>query len=106
MTSTLTQLTAIIKERQNATAEKSYTKSLIEAGPLKCAKKLGEEAVETVIAAVAEDEDALKNEAADLIYHLLVLLEAKGISFAEVEAILASRMGLSGHEEKAGRSKN
>lgn len=106
MTSTLAQLTATIKERRSATAEKSYTKSLIEAGPEKCAKKLGEEATETIIAALAEDQDALRNEAADLLYHLLVLLEAKGVTLEEVEAVLASRMGLSGHEEKARRSES
>lgn len=106
MTSTLAQLTATIKERRSAAAEKSYTKSLIEAGPEKCAKKLGEEATETIIAALAEDQDALRNEAADLLYHLLVLLEAKGVTLEEVEAVLASRMGLSGHEEKARRSES
>ncbi len=102
--STLTELAAIIKERRSSTAEKSYTKSLIEAGTIKCAKKLGEEAVETVIAAVAEDDNALREEAADLIYHLLVLLEQKNITLKEVEDVLAARMGLSGHEEKAARS--
>lgn len=102
--STLTELAAIIKERRSSTAEKSYTKSLIEAGTIKCAKKLGEEAVETVIAAVAEDDNALREEAADLIYHLLVLLEQKNITLKEVEDVLATRMGLSGHEEKAARS--
>lgn len=103
MSNTLHELAAIIKQRRSETAEKSYTKSLLEAGPLKCAKKLGEEATETVIAAVAEDKDALKNEASDLLYHLLVLLESKDVPLEEVEQTLASRMGLSGHEEKASR---
>jgi phosphoribosyl-ATP pyrophosphohydrolase len=103
MSNTLHELAAIIKQRRSETAEKSYTKSLLEAGPLKCAKKLGEEATETVIAAVAEDKDALKNEASDLLYHLLVLLESKDVPLEEVEQTLASRMGLSGHEEKARR---
>lgn len=103
-TSTLKQLAATIKDRRSSTAEKSYTKSLIEAGTGKCAKKLGEEAVETVIAALDEDDNALREEAADLVYHLLVLLEQKNISFDEVEQVLAARMGLSGHEEKASRS--
>lgn len=103
MSNTLHELAAIIKQRRSETAEKSYTKSLLEAGPLKCAKKLGEEATETVIAAVAEDKDALKNEASDLLYHLLVLLESKDVPLEEVEQTLANRMGLSGHEEKARR---
>ena len=106
MTSTLKQLAATIKARKSETAEKSYTKSLLDAGPLKCAKKLGEEATETVIAAVAEDNDALCNESADLLYHLLVLLECRGVSLEQVEQTLASRMGLSGHEEKARRSQS
>lgn len=101
---TLEQLSEIIKERRNSTAEKSYTKTLIEAGTGKCAKKMGEEAVEAVIAAVSEDDDAFKEETADLLYHLLVLLEQKNIAMHEIEAILASRMGLSGHVEKAQRS--
>lgn len=103
-TSTLKQLAATIKDRRSSTAEKSYTKSLIEAGTGKCAKKLGEEAVETIIAALDEDDNALREEAADLVYHLLVLLEQKNIAFDEVEQVLAARMGLSGHEEKASRS--
>lgn len=100
---TIEQLCGIIKERRSSTAEKSYTKSLIEAGTAKCAKKLGEEAVETVIAAVSEDDQSFKEETADLLYHLLVLLEQKNISLTEIEDILAGRMGLSGHEEKASR---
>ena len=103
-TTTLDQLIDIIKERRSSSAEKSYTKSLIEAGTRKCAKKMGEEAVETVIAAVSEDDQAFKEETADLLYHLLVLLEEKNITLKEIEDILASRMGLSGHEEKAQRS--
>ena len=79
-TTTLDQLSDIIKERRSSTAEKSYTKSLIEAGTRKCAKKMGEEAVEAVIAAVSEDDQAFKEETADLLYHLLVLLEEKNIT--------------------------
>ncbi|MBO6549580.1 MAG: phosphoribosyl-ATP diphosphatase [Rhizobiales bacterium] len=104
MTTTIEQLREIIKERRSSTAEKSYTKSLIEAGTGKCAKKMGEEAVEAVIAAVSEDDQAFREETADLLYHLLVLLEEKNIAFTEIEDILASRMGLSGHEEKAQRN--
>lgn len=102
--STLYELVKIIKDRRSASAEKSYTKSLIEGGTKKCCKKLGEEATETIIAALAEDKTALTAEAADLIYHLLVLLEERDIELKQVEDVLAARMGLSGHEEKANRS--
>src|SRR3984957_20158535 len=68
----LAGLAAMIAQRANASAEKSYTKSLLEAGPVRAAKKLGEEAVETVIAAVEGEPKALVSESADLIYHLLV----------------------------------
>lgn len=100
----LNELAGVIKARRSSTAEKSYTKSLIEGGAEKCAKKLGEEAVETVIAAMGQDNDAFRQEVADLLYHLLVLLELKQIDLNEIEQILAARMGLSGHEEKANRS--
>ena len=72
---TLERLEATIRSRRDATADRSYTRQLLDAGPARCAKKLGEEAVETVIAAVHQDDAALKAEAADLLYHLLVLLE-------------------------------
>ena len=68
-----------------------------------CAKKFGEEAVEAVLAAVAEDRDRLIAESADTLYHLLVLLEARGVSLAEVEALLETRTKKSGLEEKASR---
>lgn len=99
----LTGLAATIRARRADNAEKSYTRQLLDAGPKRCAKKLGEEATETVIAALAEDDAALKNESADLIYHLLVLLEARRIDVADVLAILAGRMGTSGLAEKAAR---
>ena len=103
MTDTLRQLAATIAGRRHDTAERSYTSSLLEGGPKRCAKKLGEEAAETIIAALVEDDAALKNEAADLVYHLLVLLEARGIALDDVLAILDTRMGTSGHAEKAAR---
>ena len=103
MTDTLRQLAATIAGRRHDTAERSYTRSLLEGGPKRCAKKLGEEAAETIIAALVEDDAALKNEAADLVYHLLVLLEARGIALDDVLAILDTRMGTSGHAEKAAR---
>ena len=102
--STLHELTEIIKQRRSASAEKSYTKSLIEGGTQKCCKKLGEEATETIIAALSQDKDALKAETADLLYHLLVLLEERDIALKDVETVLAERMGISGHDEKASRS--
>ena len=101
---TMERLAATINERRGATTAKSYTRQLLEGGPLKCAKKLGEEAVETVIAGVHQDDASLKAEAADLIYHLLVLLEARGVPFTDVLAVLDARMGTSGVDEKASRS--
>jgi phosphoribosyl-ATP pyrophosphohydrolase len=100
---TLERLQATIRQRRDATADKSYTRQLLDGGPARCAKKLGEEAVETVIAAVHQDDAALKAEAADLIYHLLVLLEARDIAFADVLAVLDARTAKSGVEEKASR---
>ena len=99
----LGQLVKVISERRKSTADKSYTRQLLDGGPEKCAKKFGEEAVELVIAGVSEDEAALKGEAADVLYHLLVLLEARDVGLDSVLEILAGRMGLSGLEEKAGR---
>src|SRR5712691_3661370 len=91
------------KKRSKASADASYTRRLLDQGVAHCAKKLGEEAIETVLAAVNEDRDRLTAEAADLIYHLLVVLAARGITLAEVEAVLAERTRKSGLEEKASR---
>jgi len=99
----LTRLAATIHARRAESAGKSYTRQLLDAGPMKCAKKLGEEAVETVIAGVHQDDAALKAESADLLYHLLVLLEARGVALADVLSVLESRMGTSGLDEKASR---
>ena len=101
---TLERLAATITARRAATEAKSYTRQLLEGGPLKCAKKLGEEAVETVIAGVYQDDAALKAEAADLVYHLLVLLEVRGVPLQDVLAVLEARMGTSGVDEKASRA--
>jgi phosphoribosyl-ATP pyrophosphohydrolase len=100
---TLHDLEQRVKERAAASAEVSYTRKLLDRGVAHCAKKLGEEAVETALAAVTEDRDHLIAEAADLIYHLLVVLEARGIKLAEVEATLAARQAQSGLDEKASR---
>jgi phosphoribosyl-ATP pyrophosphohydrolase len=100
----LTKLAATIAARRHSTAEKSYTKTLLEAGTARCAKKFGEEAVEAIIAALSEDDAHLTAEAADVLYHLLVLLESRGIAVAEVLGVLEARMSRSGLEEKASRS--
>lgn len=97
------QLAGTISDRRKSTSDKSYTRKLLDGGPQKCAKKFGEEATELVIAGVAEDDDALKGEAADVLYHLLVLLEARDIRLDDVYRILKDRMSLSGLEEKAQR---
>jgi phosphoribosyl-ATP pyrophosphohydrolase len=100
----LASLAALIRSRRNDSASKSYTKELLDAGPERCAKKLGEEAVETVIAAMSSDRIALKKEAADLLYHLLVLLEVKSVTLDEVLGELQARTGTSGLVEKAQRT--
>src|SRR5262249_15567201 len=100
---TLRDLEKRVHERAKASAHASYTRRLLDQGVAHCAKKLGEEAIETVLAAVEEDRARLIAEAADLIYHLLVVLEARGISWADVEAKLAERTRQSGLTEKASR---
>ena len=101
--SVLSELAATIRARREESADKSYTRQLLDGGAQKCARKLGEESIETVIAAIAEDDEALRAEAADLVYHLLVLLEARGIEITEVLDILRGRMGVSGLDEKRSR---
>ena len=99
----LDDLAAVIIARTGSTAEQSYTKSLLEAGPSRAAKKLGEEAVEAVIAAIEGDRAALIKESADVLYHLIVLLTSRNISLDEVMAELKDRTSRSGHTEKAAR---
>jgi phosphoribosyl-ATP pyrophosphohydrolase len=99
----LNDLADIIRARRDATAEKSYTRSLFEGGLPRIAKKLGEEAVETVIAALGEDDASLRGEIADLLYHLLVLMEARKIPLEDILTELERRTGRSGLEEKASR---
>jgi len=101
---TLDKLAAIIKSRRAETGSTSYTRQLLDAGTGKCAKKFGEEAAEAIIAAVSQDEKALKAEAADVLYHLLVMLESRGVAFADVLAELEARTRQSGLAEKASRS--
>jgi phosphoribosyl-ATP pyrophosphohydrolase len=99
----LQRLAATIQARRDESAGKSYTRQLLDGGAERCAKKLGEEATETVIAAVGSDTRALTREAADLVYHLLVVLECRGVAWGDVAAELEARMGTSGLSEKAAR---
>src|SRR5271167_3311739 len=92
-----------VQDRAQARAEVSYTRKLLDRGLAHCAKKLGEEAVEAAIAAVGEDRNHMIGEAADVLYHLLVVLHARGITLDEVEAELGARTRQSGLEEKAAR---
>ncbi len=103
MSFTLDDLAALIKSRRAEDASTSYTKSLFDAGPPRIAKKFGEEAVEAVIAAMEGDRKALTSEAADVLYHLLVLLEARDIPLSDVVAELGRRTAQSGLAEKASR---
>ena len=100
---TLADLEKRVHERAKASASESYTRALLDKGVAHCAKKMGEEAVETAMSAVQEDKGRLVAEAADLLYHLLVVLEARGVTLAEVEAALEKRTAQSGHDEKASR---
>jgi phosphoribosyl-ATP pyrophosphohydrolase len=100
---TIHDLAATIDARAASTGDASYTRKLLDRGAEYCAKKLGEEAVETVIAAVGTDRGHLIAESADLIYHLLVLLKSRGVTLEDVEAALAQRTLMSGLEEKASR---
>lgn len=103
---TLADLEMRVHERARASAAESYTRALIDKGVAHCAKKLGEEAIETGLAAVQEDKGQLIAETADLLYHLLVLLEARGVTLAEVEEVLEKRTAQTGHDEKASRPRS
>jgi phosphoribosyl-ATP pyrophosphohydrolase len=100
---TIADLEQRINERAEASAEQSYTRKLLDKGAAQCAKKFGEEAVEAVIAVTSEDRDRVVGESADVLYHLLVMLRARGVTLAEVEALLETRTKKSGLEEKASR---
>ena len=102
-TFSLSDLEAIIADRATASADESWTAKLVSRGINKAAEKLGEEAVETVIAAIGDDDKALKGEAADLLYHLLVVLHMRGVSVDDVMLELGSRTAQSGLAEKASR---
>ena len=100
---TLGELERLIGVRAAAVADTSYTRTLLDAGVPRIARKFGEEAVEAVVAAVEKDRSALLSEAADVVYHLLVLLHASDLSLDQVVAELGRRTRQSGHEEKASR---
>ncbi|MDE2445397.1 MAG: phosphoribosyl-ATP diphosphatase [Alphaproteobacteria bacterium] len=100
---TLERLADRIAARVGASPESSYTASLLGKGVEKCAKKFGEEAFELAMAAVQGDKPHITSEAADVFYHVLVLLQASGVSLDDVMAVLNAREGTSGLVEKAGR---
>lgn len=102
-TFTLYDLEKRVRDRAQASADVSYTRKLLDRGVAQCAKKLGEEAVEAAIAAIAEDRERMVAEAADVLYHLLVVLHARGITLDEVDAELGARTHQSGLAEKAAR---
>ncbi len=101
---TLEKLNATITSRKGAAPESSYTAKLLSQGPEKCAKKFGEEAFELAMAAVLNNKTNVTNEAADVLYHLLVLLHSTDVPLADVLAVLEKREGTSGLVEKANRN--
>jgi phosphoribosyl-ATP pyrophosphohydrolase len=104
MVFSLAELDARLAERAKASPEESYTAKLLQDGIDRCARKFGEEAIETIVAAVARDKTGVANEAADVLYHLLVLLRAADVPLSAVLAELERRTGQSGLAEKASRS--
>jgi len=103
---TLHDLAATIDARAASGGEASYTRKLLDKGTEHCAKKLGEEAVETVIAAVENNRAHLIAESADLLFHLLVLLKSRGVTLEDVEGALEKRTAMSGLDEKAARKRD
>ncbi len=102
---TLEELEKIVAARSEASPEESWTAKLLAKGPEKCAEKFGEEAVEAIIEAVKNDPDKLASEAADVLFHLLVMLRSRGVTVAQVMAVLSARQSQSGLAEKAARVK-
>ena len=100
---TLQQLENTIIARNSADPSSSWTAQLLAKGPEKCAVKFGEEAIEAIIEAVKGDKQALISEAADVVYHLMVMLASRDVAFDDVLAELARRIGTSGIDEKARR---
>lgn len=103
MTFTLHDLEKRVGERAAAGADVSYTRKLLDKGVAQCAKKFGEEAIEAVLAATGESRERMISESADVLYHLLVVLKARDVSLAEIEAELEKRTVRSGLDEKASR---
>jgi phosphoribosyl-ATP pyrophosphohydrolase len=103
---TIHDLADIVDARAASGGEASYTRKLLDRGSEHCARKFGEEAVETVIAGVGNSRDHLITESADLLFHLLVLLKSRGVKLEEVEAALAQRTSMSGIEEKSARKRD
>lgn len=101
--SILHDLASIIEDRKGADPDSSWTAKLLAKGPEKCAEKFGEEAIEAIIAAAKDDRENLTYEAADVLYHLLVMLAARDIPLDDVLNELARRQGVSGIAEKAAR---
>lgn len=101
----LDKLITVLQERKDAEPKKSYVADLYKKGPHKMAKKVGEEAVEVAIEAITGKKKKLKEESADLLFHLLVLWTYYDIKPDDIFEILAERFGVSGHEEKASRNK-
>ena len=101
---TLERLAATIAARKGADPESSWTAKLLAKGPEKCAEKFGEEAIEAIIEAVKGDTAGLTLEAADVLFHLLVMLQSRGVALADVMAELERRQGTSGIAEKASRT--
>jgi phosphoribosyl-ATP pyrophosphohydrolase len=101
---TLEKLNETISARKSAPADSSYTAKLLQSGTEKCAKKFGEEAFELAMAAMLQNQTNIANEAADVLYHLLVVLQSTGVSLASVMAVLEKREGTSGLVEKANRN--
>ncbi len=101
--SILSDLAATIEARKSADPDSSWTARLLAKGPEKCAEKFGEEAIEAIVEAVKGDRAALTSEAADVLYHLLVMLAARDVALDDVLAELARRQGTSGIDEKAAR---
>ena len=100
---TLEELEQIVATRASASPDESWTAKLLAKGPEKCAEKFGEEAIEAIIEATKGDRERLTSEAADVLFHLLVMLRARDVSLAEVMTELARRQGQSGIAEKASR---
>jgi phosphoribosyl-ATP pyrophosphohydrolase len=105
MDSAFTRLAETIERRKAASPDASYTAKLLSQGREKCAKKFGEEAVELALAAMGDDKAHITAEAADVLYHFLVVLAASGVSLADVMAELERREVMSGIAEKASRGK-